>query len=243
MGKPGGQGKRGFKAPRREAVRLKKAKKLSLSSQIWLKRQLNDPYVAEAKRLGYRARSAFKLIELDDRVKVLKRGQRVVDLGAAPGGWTQVAVERAGAGKPGGGRIVAIDKAAMAAIPGATVLLGDMTEDAAAAAVRAALGGAADVVLSDMSPATVGHGYTDHLRIVALVEAAAQFALENLAPGGAFVAKVFSGGTEQVLLDRLKRAFATIRHVKPAASRKEFGGDLPRGDGISRQRRRLNGGD
>lgn len=191
------------------------------SSRQWLQRQLNDPYVHEAKRRGYRSRAAFKLIEIDDKAKVLKPGQRVVDLGAAPGGWTQVAVERVRAGRPGGGTVVAIDKQPMDAIPGATVLEGDMTDPDNDARVVAALGGPADVVLSDMSPATVGHAQTDHLRIVALVEAAADFALRNLAPGGTFVAKVFAGGTEQTLLLRLKKSFAGIRHVKPPASRKD----------------------
>ncbi|MBL8664329.1 MAG: RlmE family RNA methyltransferase [Candidatus Odyssella sp.] len=191
------------------------------SSRQWLQRQLNDPYVHEAKRRGYRSRAAFKLIEIDDKAKLLKPGQRVVDLGAAPGGWTQVAVERVRAGRPGGGTVVAIDKQPMDAIPGATVLEGDMTDPDNDARVVAALGGPADIVLSDMSPATVGHAHTDHLRIVALVEAAADFALRNLAPGGAFVAKVFAGGTEQTLLLRLKKSFAGIRHVKPPASRKD----------------------
>jgi len=190
------------------------------SSRQWLQRQLNDPYVHEAKRRGYRSRAAFKLIELDDKAKLLKPGQRVVDLGAAPGGWTQVAVERVRAGRPGGGTVVAIDKEAMDAIPGAVVLEGDMTDPDNDARVVEALGGPADVVLSDMSPATVGHAQTDHLRIVALVEVAAEFALRHLAPGGAFVAKVFAGGTEQSLLLRLKKSFAAIRHVKPPASRK-----------------------
>lgn len=191
------------------------------SSRQWLQRQLNDPYVREAKRRGYRSRAAFKLIEIDDKARLLKPGQRVVDLGAAPGGWTQVAVERARAGRQGGGTVVAIDKQPMDAIPGAVVLQGDMTDPDNDARVLEALGGPADVVLSDMSPATVGHAQTDHLRIVALVEAAAEFALRQLAPGGAFVAKVFEGGTEQSLLQRLKRSFAGIRHVKPPASRKE----------------------
>ena len=191
------------------------------SSRQWLTRQLNDPYVHEAKRRGYRSRAAFKLIEIDDKAKLLKPGQRVVDLGAAPGGWTQVAVERVRAGRPGGGTVVAIDKQPMDPIPAATVLEGDMTDPDNDARVLAALGGPADVVLSDMSPATVGHAQTDHLRIVALVEAAADFALRHLAPGGAFVAKVFAGGTEQTLLLRLKKSFATIRHVKPPASRKD----------------------
>jgi 23S rRNA (uridine2552-2'-O)-methyltransferase len=190
------------------------------SSRQWLTRQLNDPYVHEAKRRGYRSRAAFKLIEIDDKAKLLKPGQRVVDLGAAPGGWTQVAVERVRAGRPGGGTVVAIDKLPMDPVPGAIVLEGDMTDPENDARVLSALGGPADVVLSDMSPATVGHAQTDHLRIVALVEAAADFALRHLAPGGAFVAKVFAGGTEQTLLLRLKKSFAGIRHVKPPASRK-----------------------
>jgi 23S rRNA (uridine2552-2'-O)-methyltransferase len=191
------------------------------SSRQWLTRQLNDPYVHEAKRRGFKSRAAFKLIELDDKAKLLRPGLRVVDLGAAPGGWTQVAVERVRAGRPGGGTVVAIDKDAMDAIPGATVLEGDMTDSANDARVMEALGGPADVVLSDMSPATVGHAATDHLRILALVEAAAEFALRHLAPGGAFVAKVFAGGTEQAMLLRLKKSFAGIRHIKPPASRKE----------------------
>ena len=191
------------------------------SSRQWLTRQLNDPYVHEAKRRGYRSRAAFKLAEIDDKAKLLKPGQRVVDLGAAPGGWTQVAVERVRAGRPGGGTVVAIDKDPMDPVPGAAVMQGDMTDPANDARVLAALGGPADVVLSDMSPATVGHAQTDHLRIVALVEAAAEFALRHLAPGGSFVAKVFAGGTEQSLLLRLKKMFAGIRHVKPPASRKE----------------------
>jgi 23S rRNA (uridine2552-2'-O)-methyltransferase len=190
------------------------------SSRQWLTRQLNDPYVHEAKRRGYRSRAAFKLIEIDDKARLLKPGQRVVDLGAAPGGWTQVAVERVRAGRPGGGTVVAIDKQPMDDIPGATVMQGDMTDPENDARVVVALGGPADVVLSDMSPPTVGHAQTDHLRIVALVDAAAEFALRTLAPGGAFVAKVFEGGTEQALLLRLKKSFALIRHVKPPASRK-----------------------
>jgi len=203
------------------AVRVRGGKVRKPSSRQWLERQLNDPYVHEAKRRGLRSRAAFKLSEIDDKAKLLRPGQRVVDLGAAPGGWTQVAVERVRAGKPGGGTVVAIDIQPIAAIPGATILQGDMTDAANDARVMEALGGAADIVLSDMSPATVGHAQTDHLRIVALVEAAAEFALRHLAPGGAFVAKVFEGGTEQALLLRLKRSFAGIRHVKPPASRKE----------------------
>jgi 23S rRNA (uridine2552-2'-O)-methyltransferase len=177
--------------------------------------------VREARRRGYRSRAAFKLIELDDKAKLLRPGLRVVDLGAAPGGWTQVAVARVRAGQPGGGRVVAIDESPMDPVPGAIFVEGDMTAPESAARVLEALGGKPDVVLSDMSPATVGHAQTDHLRIVALVEAAAEFALAHLAPGGAFVAKVFEGGTEQTLLARLKRCFTAVRHVKPPASRKE----------------------
>ena len=203
------------------AVRVRGGKVRKPSSRLWLQRQLNDPYVREAKRRGYRSRAAFKLIELDDKAKLLRPGLRVVDLGAAPGGWTQVAVARVRAGQEGGGRVVAVDKEAMEAIPGAVVMQADMSDPAAEARIVGALGGKADIVLSDLSPATVGHAATDHLRIVALVEAAAEFALRNLAAGGAFVAKVFAGGTERELLARLKRSFANVRHVKPRASRKE----------------------
>jgi 23S rRNA (uridine2552-2'-O)-methyltransferase len=207
--------------PRFAAVRVRGGKARKPSSRQWLERQLNDPYVRAAKLRGLRSRAAFKLIEIDDKARLLRPGLRVVDLGAAPGGWTQVAVERVRAGQPGGGSVVAIDKDPIDPVPGAVVLEGDMTDPANDARIVAALGGPPDLVLSDMSPATVGHAQTDHLRIVALVEAAAEFALRHLAPGGAFVAKVFEGGTEQALLARLKRSFAAIRHVKPPASRKE----------------------
>ncbi|MCW5772425.1 MAG: RlmE family RNA methyltransferase [Rhodospirillaceae bacterium] len=205
---------------RHAAVRVKGGKAHKPSSRQWLQRQLNDPYVHEAKRLGYRSRAAFKLLELDDKAKLLRPGLKVVDLGAAPGGWTQVAVARVKAGE-GRGRVVAIDIQPIEPIPGATVLLGDMTDPATDQRLLDELGGLADLVLSDMSPATVGHAQTDHLRIVALVEAAAEFALRHLAAGGAFVAKVFEGGTEQELLLRLKRSFTTVRHIKPPASRKD----------------------
>lgn len=207
--------------PRHAAVRLRTARGRKLSSQLWLARQLNDPYVAEAKRRGYRSRAAFKLIEIDDRARLLKPGKRVVDLGAAPGGWTQVAVERVRAGAPGGGKVVAMDVAAMDPVAGAVVLQGDFMADDAPARLKAALGGPADIVLSDMSPAASGHRQTDHLRIMGLVEAAAAFAGEVLAPGGALVAKVFEGGAEAGLLAALKRDFAAVRHVKPPASRKD----------------------
>jgi 23S rRNA (uridine2552-2'-O)-methyltransferase len=187
------------------------------SSTLWLSRQLNDPYVAEARRLGYRSRAAFKLIGLDNRFGLLRPGQRVVDLGCAPGGWTQVAVERGG----GRGIVVGIDLALPAPLVGATLLSGDVRDPGARAALERALGGPADVVLSDMAPATTGHAATDHLRIVALAEDAFDLASRLLEPGGAFVAKVFQGGAEGALLAMLKRDFAQLRHAKPPASRPE----------------------
>lgn len=203
-------------------VRVKTARRRSSSSTRWLERQLNDPYVAEAKRRGYRSRAAFKLLQLDDRFGFLRPGARVVDLGAAPGGWTQVAIERIappGAGQAG--RVVAIDILEMAPVSGVTVLQGDFLAEDAPERIREALGGRADVVLSDMAAPTTGHARTDHLRIMALAEAAYQFAAEVLAEGGTFVAKVFQGGAERELLTALKRDFAEVRHVKPAASRAE----------------------
>jgi 23S rRNA (uridine2552-2'-O)-methyltransferase len=185
-----------------------------------LTRQLNDPYVAEAHRLGYRSRAAFKLIQLDDRYHLLKPGGRVVDLGCAPGGWTQIAADRVGAAK-GRGAIVGIDLLPTDPVPGATLLVGDFRDPAAADRVREAHGGPADLVLSDMAAPATGHAATDHLRIVALAEAALGFAETVLRPGGAFVAKVFQGGAEGALLAALKRDFATVRHAKPAASRAE----------------------
>jgi 23S rRNA (uridine2552-2'-O)-methyltransferase len=212
-------------ARRGMAVRVKTAKQRSPSSAAWLARQLNDPYVAEARRLGYRSRAAFKLIELDDRFHLLKRGARIVDLGAAPGGWTQVAAQRSGAeegpSKESRGKLVAADILPMEAVPGATVLRQDFLAEKAPAQIIAALGGPADLVLSDMAAPTTGHAATDHLRIVALAEAAYEFAKEVLAPGGAFVAKVFQGGAEGDLLAGLKRDFASVRHAKPPASRAE----------------------
>jgi 23S rRNA (uridine2552-2'-O)-methyltransferase len=189
------------------------------SSTQWLSRQLNDPYVAEAHRLGYRSRAAFKLIGLDDRFRLLRPGQRVVDLGCAPGGWMQVAVERVGGGRRG--IVVGIDLALTAPLPGATLLSGDVREPSTRAALENALGGPADIVLSDMSPATTGHAATDHLRIVALAEDAFDLASQLLERGGAFVAKVFQGGAEGALLAVLKRDFAQLRHAKPQASRAE----------------------
>jgi len=189
------------------------------SSTRWLQRQLNDPYVREAQRLGLRSRAAFKLLELDDRFRLLKPGARVVDLGAAPGGWTQAAADRVRAGGAGGGRVIAVDLQEMDPVAGADCLQIDFLDPDAPAAIRAALDGPADLVLSDMAASSTGHAATDHLRIMALCEAALDFAEEVLAPGGAFVAKVLRGGTERDMLARMKRSFASVRHVKPPASR------------------------
>ena len=205
---------------RRLAQRVKTAKGRPIGSTAWLRRQLSDPYVQQAKQRGYRSRAAFKLIEIDDKVHLLKPGQRVVDLGAAPGGWTQVAVERVKA-QEGKGRVVGADIAEMGAIPGATILHLDFLAERAPAAVRAALDGPVDVVLSDMAPSTTGHPETDHLRVMNLAEAALAFAREVLRPGGAFVVKIFQGGTEQAFAQELRGAFATVRRIKPPASRSD----------------------
>ena len=196
--------------------RLRDAKKRSASSRRWLERQLTDPYVQEAKRQGYRSRAAFKLIELDDRFRFLGARKRVVDLGAAPGGWTQVAVARCPKGV-----VVAVDIADMAPVAGATAIHADFLADETPSLITAALAGPADVVLSDMAPSTIGHRAADHLRIVALAEAALAFAASVLRPGGAFVCKVRQGGAEPDLLARVKRAFRQVRHAKPPASRAE----------------------
>ncbi|WP_083528296.1 RlmE family RNA methyltransferase [Hyphomicrobium sp. CS1BSMeth3] len=215
----GGSSTKNFGDARQLTVRLKTARGRSASSQRWLERQLNDPYVAAAKREGWRSRAAFKLIEIDDKYHILKPGQRIVDLGAAPGGWTQVAAQRVKAVE-GRGQVIGIDYLPVDPIPGATILELDFLADDAPDKLKALLrDGGADVVLSDMAAPTTGHASTDHLRIMALAEAAAQFATEVLAPGGAFIAKVFQGGTERALLDMLKRDFAIVRHVKPKASR------------------------
>ena len=199
------------------AVRVKRARRRKPSSTEWLSRQLNAPYVAEAKRLGYRSRAAFKLLQLDERFHLLATGSRVVDLGCAPGGWTQIAARRIGPR----GKIVGVDLNPTEPVPGATLLASDFRDAATAEQVRAALGGPADLVLSDMAAPATGHAATDHLRIVALAEDAFAFAATILKPGGAFVAKVFQGGAEGQLLLALKRAFAEVRHAKPAASRAE----------------------
>jgi 23S rRNA (uridine2552-2'-O)-methyltransferase len=192
-----------------------KSKNRSQSSKQWLERQLNDPYVARARSEGFRSRAAFKLIEIDEKYRILKKGARVVDLGAAPGGWSQVAVKRVG----DEGQVVAIDIQDMAPVAGVDFAVIDFLDPDAPDLLKAKLGGEADVVLTDMAANATGHRKTDHLKIMALVEAAAQFAAEVLKPGGAFLAKVLQGGTEPTLLAELKRHFATVRHVKPAASR------------------------
>lgn len=196
-------------------VRVKTAKRRSISSTRWLERQLNDPYVAEARKRGYRSRAAFKLVQLDDRFHFLKSGARIVDLGCAPGGWIQVVVERCGRSA----RIVGIDLQEVEPVTGAKLLVGDFLDEDAPERLKTALDGAADVVLSDMAAHATGHAKTDHLKVMALVEAAHLFAREVLAPGGTFVAKVLQGGTERELLAELKRDFAKVAHVKPAASR------------------------
>jgi 23S rRNA (uridine2552-2'-O)-methyltransferase len=196
-------------------TRLKTAKRRTASSTRWLTRQLNDPYVKRARDEGYRSRAAYKLAELDDRFGFLKGAKAVVDLGVAPGGWSQVVAQRAP-----GAAIVGIDLLPVDPLPGVTLLQMDFMAAEAPAALTEALGPAPDLVLSDMAANTVGHKQTDHLRTFALVEAAAHFAFETLAPGGAFVSKVFAGGTDAALLAELKRRFATAKHAKPPASRK-----------------------
>jgi 23S rRNA (uridine2552-2'-O)-methyltransferase len=197
---------------------LRPSRQRTASSRQWLIRQLNDPYVRRAKSEGYRSRAAYKLIEIDDKARFLRRGARVVDLGAAPGGWSQVAAARAGA-KEGRGKVVAIDLLDVEPIPGVTFMRLDFLDPDAPAKLKEMLGGSADIVLSDMAGNTTGHRQTDHLKIVALVEAAAEFAREVLAPGGTFLAKVIQGGTEHGLLAELKQDFASVKHVKPPASR------------------------
>jgi 23S rRNA (uridine2552-2'-O)-methyltransferase len=201
-------------------VTVKSGGKRKLSSKLWLERQLNDPYVAKAKAMGYRSRAAFKLLEIDDKYRLLKPGMTVVDLGAAPGGWSQIAARRVGAAD-GKGRVVAIDLLEMPEIPGVQFAQLDFHADDAPERLRAMMGGRADVVMSDMAANTTGHRKTDQLRIVGLVEIAAAFAAEVLNPGGAFLAKAFQSGADAELLAQLKRDFASVRHVKPAASRQD----------------------
>ncbi len=200
-------------------VRVKTARGRKLSSTHWLKRQLNDPYVAAAKRTGYRSRAAFKLTEIDDKHHILKPGGVVIDLGAAPGGWAQVAAKRVKSIE-GRGQVIAIDISEMEAVAGADVICLDFMDDIAPQVLKERLGGgAANVVLSDMAAPATGHARTDHLRIMGLAEAAAEFSAEVLQPGGSFLCKVLQGGTEKELLDMLKRNYASVRHIKPPASR------------------------
>jgi 23S rRNA (uridine2552-2'-O)-methyltransferase len=199
-------------------TRVKTGKSRSLSSKLWLERQLNDPYVASAKREGFRSRAAYKLIEIEGKHHLFKPGMRVVDLGAAPGGWSQVAAKRVGAGE-GRGRVVAIDVLDMPTIAGVDFVRLDFLDPSAPEVLKTMLGGEADIVMSDMAANATGHRKTDHLRIMALAETAAAFACEVLAPDGAFLCKVLQGGTEAELLAKLKRDFKSVKHVKPAASR------------------------
>jgi len=201
-------------------VTVKTGGKRKLSSKLWLERQLNDPYVAQAKREGLRSRAAFKLIEIDDKYHFLKPGTTVVDLGAAPGGWSQIAAKRVGAANRKG-RVIAIDLLEMPEIPGVSFAQLDFQRHDAPAKLLAMIGGRADVVLSDMAANTTGHRKTDQLRILGLVEGATAFAAEVLNPGGTFLAKVFQSGADASLMAELKRDFASVRHVKPASSRQD----------------------
>ena len=202
-------------------VRVRSSRGRKISSTLWLQRQLNDPYVAKARSAGFRSRAAFKLLELNEKHKLLKPGMKVVDLGCAPGGWLQIA-EKAVQSSHKNPSIVGIDYLEMGAIPGTIILQKDFNDEDAPDALIAALGGhKADIVLSDMAAPTTGHRPTDHIRIIALVELAAEFAIDVLAPEGTFVAKVFQGGTETQLLNKLKQNFTSTFHAKPPASRKD----------------------
>jgi 23S rRNA (uridine2552-2'-O)-methyltransferase len=201
-------------------VTVKTGGKRKLSSKLWLERQLNDPYVAQAKREGLRSRAAFKLIEIDDKYHFLKPGMSVIDLGAAPGGWSQIAAKRVGAVN-GKGRVVAIDLLEMPEIAGVSFAQLDFLAEDAPEKLLEMMGGRADVVLSDMAANTTGHRKTDQLRILGLVESAAAFACEVLNPGGTLLAKVFQSGADAELLAQLKRDFTSVRHVKPASSRQD----------------------
>lgn len=218
MTRPGGTT---IKNSRRLKVRVKTGKGRTVSQKTWLERQLNDPYVAEARKLGYRSRAAFKLSEIDDKFRFLKPGGRVVDLGAAPGGWSQVAVQRVKATE-GKGKVIAIDMHGMDPIPGVVIFHKDFYDEDAPQLLIDALGGEkADVVMSDMAAHATGHRQTDHLKIMALAEAGFTFATDVLKPGGTFLAKVLRGGTEGEMLKMMKRHFETVRHVKPDASRSD----------------------
>lgn len=201
-------------------VEVKRSRKLSHSSQLWLRRQLNDPYVKRAKEAGYRSRAAFKLSEMDDKAQFLKSGQRLVDLGCAPGGWCQVAAERISI-RNGKGKIIGIDLLEVDAIPGVELIQLDFMDECAPARLKELLGGPADGVMSDIAANTTGHKKTDHLKIIGLAEAALEFAREVLAPGGFFICKLFQGGETGALLGELKRDFTLVRNLKPAASRSD----------------------
>jgi 23S rRNA (uridine2552-2'-O)-methyltransferase len=207
----------GIASKRRMVVRVKKSSKRSESSRQWLQRHLNDPYVAAAQEEGYRARSAFKLVQLDQQFHLLRPGLRVVDLGAAPGSWCQIALEKIGRK----GKLVALDILPIEPINGVEMLCMDFLADDAPDKLKIALGGPADLVLSDLAPSTTGHARTDHIRMMAMAEAAAYFAVDVLEPGGTFVCKFFQGGAEKTVLDYLKRHFTKVKHAKPAASRAE----------------------
>jgi 23S rRNA (uridine2552-2'-O)-methyltransferase len=198
---------------RAKPARLKTAWKRTPSQQAWLERQINDPFAAEARAKGYRSRAAFKLTEIDDRFKLLKRGARVIDLGCAPGGWVQIAVER------GASHVVGVDLLPVDPIPGAEMFVMDFTDPACEPLLLERLGGAPDVILSDMAPNTMGHKKTDHTRIILLIEQAAQFAVQVLKPGGAFATKAFQGGEMSEVIRTLKSAFQVVKYVKPKASR------------------------
>ena len=213
------KGTSGHEGGRSLKIRVKTAGKRTLSSKLWLERQLNDPYVARAKAEGWRSRAAYKLIELDERFNLLKPGQKILDLGAAPGGWAQLAAKKVGSDKGGKGRVIGIDLLEIDPIPGVEFTVMDFNDADAPDRLKEMLGGPADGVMSDMAANTTGHKKTDHLRIIHLAELAIQLAVEVLAPGGFFVAKVFQGGAENELLATLKKSFAVVRHVKPKASR------------------------
>lgn len=218
-GRGGSQGGRKGSGSRNLHVKVKTARGRKLSSTRWLQRQLNDPYVLEAKKLGYRSRAAFKLIELDEKFHFLEKGKRVLDLGAAPGGWTQVVVEKVGSTDEDETQVVGLDISEMEPLPGAKIIHMDFMDPEAPERIKQALGGPVDVVLSDMASPATGHPPTDHLRIMGLVEAALEFAYEILAPEGVFIAKVFKGGTENNLLADMKKRFKVVKHAKPPASR------------------------
>ena len=213
-----GNGQGGKGGSRDFAVRLKNARAHKASSQQWLQRQLNDPYVAQAKRDGYRSRAAYKFLEIDDKYRLLKHGMRIVDLGAAPGGWSQIPAKRVGS-VDGKGKVVGIDLLDIEPIPGVDFAVMDFNDEDAPERLKDMLGGPADGVISDMAANTTGHKKTDHLKIIGLAELAVEFARDVLSPGGFFLCKLFQGGDTAHLVTELKRDFAVVRHVKPAASR------------------------